>query len=117
MNTQSIYAIMDAAIVASGIYVLYMYFTMAKSGKLRQNMLIPQNLDVKKCKDVAGYIQFIGTKQIIFGLVAVISGGIGLLQDFTQLIGAVPYIIVIMIFFVYALWFGLQVKKAGQMFW
>lgn len=108
---------MDAVIIASGVYILYLYVLMVKTGKIKSSMLIPQNIDVKKCKDVAGYIKYTGTKQLIFGIVAVVCGGIGLIQDFTQKIGAIPYLIVIVIFFVYALWFGLQVKKATQMFW
>lgn len=117
MNTNSIYALMDAVIVGCGVYVLYLYVTMIKTGKLKQSMLMPQNVDVKKCKDVAGFIKFTGTKQLIFGIVALVCGGIGLIQDFTQLVGAVPYMIVILIFFIYALWFGLQIKKAAKMYW
>ncbi|MDO4321628.1 MAG: hypothetical protein Q4C61_03795 [Lachnospiraceae bacterium] len=117
MNTDSIYALMDAVIVGSGVYILYLYAVMVKTGKLKSSMLIPQNIDIKKCKDVAGYIKYTGTKQLIFGIVAILCGGIGLIQDFTQTIGVIPYMIAIGIFFVYALWFGLQVKKAAEMFW
>ena len=117
MNTDSIYALMDAVILGSGVYIIYLYLVMVKSGKLRKSMLLPQNLDVSKCRDVAGFIRFTGTKQLIFGVIALLCGIIGLVQDFTQKIGAVPYIIVIMLFFVYALWFGLQIKKAGKLFW
>ena len=54
---------------------------------------------------------------LVFGIVAILCGGIGLLQDYTKKIGAVPYMIAITIFFVYALWFGFQIKKAVKMFW
>ncbi|MCI6866454.1 MAG: hypothetical protein MR871_00610 [Lachnospiraceae bacterium] len=117
MNTDSIYALMDAVIVGSGVYVIYLYLVMAKSGKLKQNILTPQNVDIKKCKDVAGYIHYVGRKQLVFGIVAILCGGIGLLQDYTKKIGAIPYMIAITIFFVYALWFGFQIKKAVKMFW
>lgn len=117
MNTDSIYALMDAVIVGCGVYVLYLYVNMIKSGQIKSSMLIPQNIDVKKCRDVEGFIRFTGTKQLIFAVVAILCGGIGLLQDFTQLIGTVPYMIVILIFFIYALWFGMQIKKAVKMFW
>ena len=110
MNTDSIYALMDAVIVGSGVYMI-------TTGKLRQSMLIPQNLDVKKCKDVPGYIAYTGIKQLIFGIVAIACGAVGLVQDFTQLIGVVPYLITIVLFFAYAIWFGFQIKKAAKMFW
>lgn len=117
MNTDSIYALMDAIIVGCGVYVIYLYIDMIKTGKLRQSMLIPQNVNISKCKDVPGYIAYTGKKQLLFGIVAILCGGIGLVQDFTQMIGVVPYLITIAIFFAYALWFGFQVKKAAKLFW
>lgn len=117
MNTNSIYALMDVVIVACGVYVLYLYVIMVRTGELKSSMLIPQSIDVKKCKDVAGFIKYTGTKQLIFGVVSILCGGIGLIQDFTQKIGTIPYMIAILVFFIYAMWFGLQVKKAAQMFW
>lgn len=117
MNTDSIYALMDAVIVGSGVYIIYLYINMITTGKLRQSMLIPQNLDVKKCKDVPGYIAYTGIKQLVFGIVAIACGAVGLVQDFTQLIGVVPYLITIVLFFAYAIWFGFQIKKAAKMFW
>jgi hypothetical protein len=117
MNVDSIYALMDAVIVGSGVYVLYLYYVMVKSGTLQENALMPKSVNVKKCKDVEGYIQFTGKKQLIFGIVAIICGGIGLLQDFTQKVGIVPYMVAITVFFVYALWYAMQVKKATKLFW
>lgn len=117
MDTNSLYALMDAAIVGSGVYVIYLYITMVKSGTIKSTVLLPQNLQPKKCKDVAGYIAFIGRKQLGFGIVAIACGLIGLLQDFTQKIGMIPYMTAITVFFIYAIWFGMQVKKSGKLFW
>ena len=117
MDSNSMYALIDAIITAGGVYIIYQYIMMKSSGALRQNMLLPKDLDIKKCRDVAGFIQYTGTKQMIFGVVALAGGIIGLIQDFTGLIGAVPYLIFIVVFFMLAIWYGMSVKKAVKMFW
>lgn len=117
MDSNSMYGLLDAIIAAGGVYVIYHYILMKSSGALRQNLLLPKDLDVKKCRDVAGYIQYTGTKQLIFGIIALAGGAVGLIQDFTGIIGAVPYLIFVVVFFVFAIWYGMSVKKAVKMFW
>lgn len=117
MGVDSMYALVDGLIFVCGLYVIYHYILMVRSGALRKSPILPKEVDVTRCKDVAGFIRFTGTKQLIFGIIAVLGGTVGLIQDFTGKIGIIPYLISVGIFVVYAFWFGMQVKKATQMFW
>lgn len=117
MDANSLYGLMDAIFVACGIYVIYLYLNMKKSGAITQNPLLPKDLDVKKCKDVAGYIQFIGPRQLAFGIIALAGGAIGLVEDFTGTIGTGPYMVAIAISFAAVIWYGMMIRKAVKMFW
>ena len=117
MNTGSLYALIDAMIAGCGVYVIYLYITMVKTGVIKESMLMPKNLDGKKCKDKEGFIRFIGVKQLIFGIIAIISGIIGLIQDFTGSVGIPVYMTMVVVFLAYIIWYCVQIKKAEKMFW
>lgn len=117
MDANSLYGLMDAIFVACGIYVIYLYLNMKKSGTITQSPLLPKDLDVKKCKDIAGYIQFIGSRQLAFGIIALAGGAVGLVEDFTGKIGTVPYMIAVAVSFIAAVWYGMAIRKAVKMFW
>ncbi len=117
MDMTPMYALMDAMILACGVYVVYLYLDMMKTGAIKSSMLLPQNLNIKKCKDVQGFIRFTGGKQLAFGVISIICGAAGLFQDFTQKLGTVPYVIAITAFFVVAIWYAMQIKKAIRLFW
>lgn len=117
MDTNSIYSIVDLIIGAGGLYVIYLTVTMMKTGKLKQNGLLPKDLDIEKCKDTAGYINFMGPRQMGFGILALFCGIIGLIHDFTGMIGGIVYLICIILMVIYIIFYSLQAKKAVQMFW
>ncbi len=107
----------DFFVTACGIYVIVQYLLMIKTRELRQNMLIPKEISVKKCKDAEGYIKATGTKQLIFGLAAVISGAIGLAQDMLGNYNFVLSMAVMVIFLILCFWYGRASKKAIEQFW
>lgn len=115
MTDTSFYMIIDFFILAYGIYVLYQCIWMIRTGKLQQNMTLPKDLDVNKCKDSAGYIRFIGKKQLLFGLATVICGAIGLAQDATGVYDM--YLGIMVIFILLCIWYGWVSRQATQKFW
>ncbi len=117
MNTNSVFSFMDILVVACGVYVLYLYVEMVKGGKIRENMLLPKGLNVKKCKDINAFIRYIGPKQLILGISALLCGAAGLLQDFTTYVSPPVYLCTLFLFFACAIWYTFVMKKAVKMFW
>lgn len=117
MDTNSMFSIIDIIVVACGIYALYLYIEMKRTGKIKENMLLPKGLNVKKCKDTAGFIQSIGMQQLILGITAIICGGAGLLQDYAQLPGPVIYFAAMFLFLASAVWYTVSTKKALAKYW
>ena len=117
MNTTSMFGIMDLIVIGGGIYVLYQYVIMVTSRHLKPNVLFPKELNLKKCKDVEGFIHYVGLKQLIFGIVALVCGIIGLIQDYTQSFGAAWYMGAIVVFLVVAVWYSMAIKTAIKLYW
>ncbi len=117
MTSDSFYSLIDLAITAGGVYVIFATLMMMKTGVLKQNGLMPGNTDIKKCKDTAGYIKFIGPKQLGFGILLVLCGGVGLIQDYTDLLGGSVYLISMLLVLAYIFFLSVQAKKALRMFW
>ncbi len=117
MNTSSIMGLMDGMIVLCGAYILYLSVVMIRSGQIRENALMLKDLNVKKCKDTAGFIRYMKAKQLLLGAFAVISGAIGLAQDYGKLHSPALYLGTIVIFVACAVWYSVALKKAIKLFW
>ena len=117
MSPSSIMGLMDGMIVLCGVYVLYLSIAMIRSGQIRENALIPKDLNVKKCRDTAGFIKYMQGKQLLLGACAVISGAIGLAQDYGKMHSPALYLGSIVIFIVCVVWYCVAIKKAVKRFW
>ncbi len=113
----SFFVIVDLLVVACGIYMIYQYVMLLRTHDLKQNMLMPKDLEVKKCKDVDGYIKMMGPKMITFGVAAVVTGGLDMLQDMQGIFGSLVSLIIMIIFVVLCFWYGMASRKASKMFW
>lgn len=116
MNASPMFSLIDFVIAGCGLYVIYLYVDMKRTGKIRESMLLPKGLNVKRCKDVDGYIRMAGSKQLILGILALASGLVGLLQDF-QGINSYVYMAVLFLFFIYAIWYTVYMKKVIKKLW
>ncbi|MCD7737067.1 MAG: hypothetical protein LUI07_08940 [Lachnospiraceae bacterium] len=117
MTDSSFYILIDLFIAGCGIYIIVQYILMIRSRELRQNMMMPKDLKLEKCRDVEGYIHEIGTKQLVYGIVAVLCGGAGLAQDAIGLYNVYVSTISMVVFFILCIWYGLASKKAIEKFW
>lgn len=117
MTDSSFYIIIDLIVAACGIYVIAQYVFMVRTHELRQNMMLPKELAVKRCKNVDGYIKAIGTKQLIFGIAAVVCGIINLAQDLLGLYNIYVSLASMLVFVVFCIWYGRASKKAIKEFW
>lgn len=117
MGADSFYLIMDLIFTACGVYVIYHSILMMATKELRQNMMFPKDLDIKKCQDVPGYIRAVGIRQLVFGIAAMICGLIGIIQDRTGDVSVVVTFALIALFLAAAIWYGVAMKKAMVQFW
>lgn len=113
----SMYMLMDLVIAGFAVYILYQYIVMVKSKEIRANMLLPKELEVKRCKDQAGYIKYIGPKLLAFGLTTLICGVIGLVQDYTGTSYTAVYMGSIVVCLACIIWYTRSMKKAVKEFW
>jgi len=113
----SFYLMIDIFVTGCGIYVVVQYLFMARTHELRKNMLLPKEIPVERCKDVEGYIQAIGKKQLVFGLAATICGIISLLQDLLGSVNIYISMTAMVVFIVLCIWYGRASKQAIEKFW
>ena len=109
------FGIMDIIIIAAGAYILYAWYLLMYRGEIREGVLVPQGM-AKRCKDLDGYRKYIGPKVLVFGLIALVSGGVNLYSDYVSPIPTAVYLIVTALFFAVLIWFILQIKKAQKEF-
>jgi hypothetical protein len=90
---------------------------MLRGGSLADNPLIAKDLRTRKCRDAAGYVGYVGIRQLIFGLAALLCGIIGLIYDFTGLLGGIVYYICFAFCLIVFLWYCIVIRKATKKFW
>lgn len=67
--------IFDIIIVLSGIYLIYNAIIMKKKGVINTT-LIGKGCDLKRAKDIPGFIKAMYLKSLILGIITVLVGGI-----------------------------------------
>ena len=115
--TNSFYGIIDLMIAVCGAYVIVQYVLMVRTKKLRSNLLLPKEVNLSKCKDQEGYINYIGIKQLAFGVTACLNGILGLLQDFEIAVVPLANVAAMVIFIAAAIWYGYAYKQGIKKYW
>ena len=116
MDLGTTFGFMDLVIIAGGIYVLYGWYLLVIKGEMKQGLIIPQSLSPKKCKDPEGFKQYMGPRTLVFGLVTVINGLLGLYQDFIAPINQIVYIASYVLFVAAIVWYIIATKKGQKRF-
>lgn len=112
-----LYFLIDMLITAAGVYVVVQYLISLKTHTIQQNLLLPKDVDVKKCKNPEGYIRYIGPRQVIFGLAAVACGVMNLIQDATEWNSGLVSIGGTAVFLVATVWYAYGMRKAVSEYW
>ena len=116
MNTATAFGLMDVIILASGAYILYAWYLLAFKNEAKEGVIIPKDVNIKKCKDFGAFKNYLAPRTLIFGLAAVASGGIGLYQDYVQPLPPAVYWALYVVFFAAVVWYILSAKKAMKEF-
>lgn len=110
------YIIMDVLVIGVGAYLFYAFYLLTTKGEVKENILLPRNVEMKRCKDPEGYKTFLKPRLFVFSLVVTLCGLITLAMDYFQ-IGGYSYIILSAALLAVIIAFGIIMKKAVARFW
>lgn len=113
----NIWSFMDLIFAGAGLYALYAYYQMKTRGEITTSILMSKDVDVRKCKDIEGYMRFVLPKILVFGIAAFLYGVLGLVNTYVYAVPAAVYMAGMIVFFAILVWYAFQTRKGVQMFW
>jgi hypothetical protein len=113
----NVFSIMDLIFAGAGIYALYAYVQLKTKNEFTTSLLMSKDVEIRKCKDIEGYKAFILPKILIFGIAALLYGGVGLINTYVLPLPGMVYTAAMILFFAVLIWYAYQTKKGVQMFW
>ena len=113
----NIWSMMDIIFAGAGAYMLYAWILMKKTGEIKTSLLLSKEVDIRKCKDLEGYKNFMAPKMLVFGITALVYGGYGLVNSYVFSMPMPVYWAVMAGFFAVLVWFSVQSRKSVGMFW
>lgn len=116
MDSNSAFGLVDILVVGGGFYVLYAWYLLVFKGEIKEGILVPKSTSPKKCKDLPGYQGYMGIRTLIFGIVTIVSGAVGLYQDYVTRLPVPVYLGALAFFLACVVWFAVCSKKAEKMF-
>lgn len=65
-----------------GLYCLYGFYMLKFKGEINRTILLPKNIDAKRCKDLKGYCQEVQTPLLVLGIVTTLYGAVDLYNTY-----------------------------------
>ena len=116
MNTNQMFAIMDFIMVGAGLYLMFAWYLLQFKGEIKEGILIPKGVNQKSCNDREGFRAYMGPRTLILGVMAMLSGGIGLYQDNVRRINPSIYWVFFFLFLAVLVWYTICSKKSMKKF-
>ncbi len=106
-------SIFGIIIAACGVYCLYGFYLVKIKRELPKGILLPKDMDVKKCRDLEGYCREVQTPLLILGIVAVAQG---IADIYNTSVGGIDsvYFALFIIFVIILPWFAVRVRKMNK---
>lgn len=108
-------SIFDVIIIVSAVYLIYSAIEMKRSGSVEGSVLVSKNTDLKKAKDIPGYIGYMYRKTLVLGAVGVIDGGLGIYNSYGGGLEIFQYIFTV-VFFIGIVLYGVLSVRAARKF-
>lgn len=130
MNTDSILLLFDIIMLGYGIYCLYIWLKLRKTGVMpEKSLLLSQELPMKNCIDPEEYVQYMKPRLFVFGLLisilalfCLVDEFFGLMAGWTASMELIPALLVE--FFVTCalplavlIWFGVCTYRIQKRLW
>jgi len=113
----SMFRLMDFMVLGCGIYLLYAYYLMKFKGEVKENLFLSAETKWAKCKDKKAYLAYMAPKTLIMGITTAVSGALGVINDYLNLLNWQVFLGVTVVFFAVVVWFGVIIKKSVKLFW
>lgn len=105
--------IFNIVIMGFGIYMIAAALKMKKTGVISSAVITEE--EIAKCKDKKGFIEFMYWREAFFGVLIIIVGALGLVDDLVVSLG-IFNIIEMLVFLAAFLWFQTGLRKAREKF-
>lgn len=115
MSMDSFNGFIAILILAFGLYTLYAYLIMKKTGKISTVLLLGKNQTEKQCKDKAAYLAKAMPVVLVLGIVTTLYGVIDVLNYFVLPIGMID-LIASVVFFAALVWFMVVTVKLKKIY-
>lgn len=108
------FSFLDAIIVFYGIYNTFATIRMVKTGELKGGWFVRNDIDLKKVRDVKGYIEATKNVSLILGILITLCGLMGLFNTYVMplplaLVMAAYFILVVVV-----IGYGVYTTKAQK---
>ncbi|QDW73696.1 hypothetical protein FND36_06395 [Lachnospiraceae bacterium KGMB03038] len=99
--------------VGCGLYCLYGYYLLKFKGEISTSILLPKDVNPKKCKDFKGYCKEVQWPLLILGIIATLYGAVDLYNVY---IGGADQLFLIMMILLFAalVIYVIMIRKINQ---
>ncbi|MEY8515551.1 hypothetical protein AALC25_01235 [Lachnospiraceae bacterium 29-84] len=106
--------VLDVILLLYGVYTIYSSVKMKQTQQLSSWLM--GNETAASIRDVRGYINYVYTRIIVMGAVAILFAAAGFYND---LVAQITEVIqgMMLLFLTVTIWFYFSIRKAKQMFW
>ncbi len=77
----STFGFLDIILAVSGIYLIYTAVQMKRTGEINNSVMVGKGYDLKKAKDLKGYIEYMYLKTIIMGVLIIVSSALDYMNE------------------------------------
>lgn len=96
-----------------GVYCLYGYYMLKTRHEIKNSILLPKDVNVKKCKDLEGYCREAGKPLLALGIVTSLYGFSDLYNTYVG--GAdIVFLVMMALMFIMLVIFVIQVRKYNK---
>lgn len=96
-----------------GVYMIGAAFKMKKTGEISSAVITEE--EIAKCKNKQGFIEFVYWKEAIFGVMIILVGALGIINDKVVSLG-IFNIVELVVFLGAFVWFQNSLRKAREQF-
>ena len=115
MGIEDYFSMLDWIVLAFGVYAMYAAWVLRREGKIIKTFLVFKETEVKKCKDLQGYADFMSPKLWALGIVMTAYAGIALINTYVVAVNSLFWVMMA-VFLLSLFWYGIEVKKAMKMY-
>lgn len=114
-DMQSMWGFIGIIVFFCGIYALYAFIKLKRSGEINATLLLGKEYLYKKCKDKENYTRKAGAALLIFGIVSTVYGILDVIHCYVYQMTVVDTVGMV-IFFVVLIWFAVYTTKLKRMY-